>query len=106
MTSRPSKKRRLTPPQSDDEGASRRSGGGAKIQKAFFKSAASWDLEQEYETKARKGKNKKEKESTRLPIRLPDGRLQQMSTVTAPTDVQSIESDEDWLGSGGDESDV
>lgn len=106
MTSRPSKKRRLTPPQSDDEGASRRSGGGAKIQKAFFKSAASWDLEQDYETKARKGKNKKEKESSRLPIRLPDGRLQQMSTVTAPTDVQSIESDEDWLGSGGDESDV
>ncbi|RYP57642.1 hypothetical protein DL769_009363 [Monosporascus sp. CRB-8-3] len=96
MSTRPSKKRRLTPPHSGDEDASRRS--EKKIQKQFFKNAASWDLEQDYETKARKGK-KKEKESSRLPIRLPDGRLQQ---VAAPaSDLRSVESDEDWLEDGG-----
>ncbi|RYP12893.1 hypothetical protein DL765_007109 [Monosporascus sp. GIB2] len=103
MSGRPSKKRRLTPPQSGDEDASRRS--EKKIQKQFFKNAASWDLEQDYETKARKGKKKEKKESTRLPIRLPDGRLQQ---VTAPaSDLRSVESDEDWLeeDDGGDVSD-
>ncbi|RYP38451.1 hypothetical protein DL767_002567 [Monosporascus sp. MG133] len=101
MSTRPSKKRRLTPPQSEDEDASRRS--EKKIQKQFFKNAASWDLEQDYETKARKGK-KKEKESSRLPIRLQDGRLQQ---VAAPAgDLRSVESDEDWLeDDGGDVSD-
>ncbi|RYP09556.1 hypothetical protein DL764_001241 [Monosporascus ibericus] len=101
MSTRPSKKRRLTPPQSGDEDASSRS--EKKIQKQFFKNAASWDLEQDYETKARKGK-KKEKESSRLPIRLPDGRLQQ---VAAPAgDLRSVESDEDWLeDDGGDVSD-
>lgn len=100
MASRPTKKRRITPPLSDDEGPPRKS--GVKIQKAFFKSAASWDLEQDYETKARKGKNKKEKESTRLPIRLPDGRLQHVPS--AATGAQDLESDEDWLeGGSGDE---
>ncbi|KAI0015932.1 nucleolar complex-associated protein 3 [Xylariomycetidae sp. FL0641] len=98
MSSRPAKKRKLTPPQSDDEG-SRRS--GAKIQKAFFKNAASWDLEQAYENKARKG-TKKEKENSRLPLKLPGGRVQQ---VAAPVqDFKAVESDEDWLESGGDES--
>ncbi|KAI3337482.1 nucleolar complex-associated protein 3 [Xylariaceae sp. AK1471] len=100
MASRPSKKRKLTPPQSEDEGDSRSS---AKIQKAFFNNAAKWDLlEDQY--KARKGK-KKEKESTRLPVKL-DGRVQ---TVHAPVDLK--ESDEDWLegeedGSGGEEDEA
>jgi nucleolar complex protein 3 len=90
MASRPTKKRRITPPGSDDEDGSRR---GAKVQKAFFKSAASWDLEQDYETKARKGK-KKEKESTRLPVKTSDGRLQH---VHAPEDDAESVDDEDWL---------
>lgn len=108
MATRPTKKRRITPPQSDDDDhSSRRS--EVKVQKAFFKSAAGWDLEQDYETKARKGKNsKKERErdveraSNRLPIRLPDGRLQHVPAVV--TNVESLESDEDWLEGGGDES--
>jgi nucleolar complex protein 3 len=87
MASRPSKKRKLTPPQSEDEGDSRSS---TKIQKAFLNNAAKWDLlEDQY--KARKGK-KKEKESTRLPVKL-DGRIQ--SVVQTPIDTK--ESDEDWL---------
>ncbi|KAI1854856.1 hypothetical protein JX266_000974 [Neoarthrinium moseri] len=92
MASRPAKKRRLTPPQSEDEGSSRQN---AKVQKAFFKSASTWDLEQDYETKARKGQNKKGKESTRLPIKLSDGRLQH-HVQAVDDDVQSVD-DEDWL---------
>ncbi|KAI8959119.1 nucleolar complex-associated protein 3 [Daldinia sp. FL1419] len=98
MSSRPVKKRKLTPP-GDNEGSSRKS--GAKIQKAFLTNAANWDLEQDYETRARKGK-KKEKESTRLPLKLPGGRVQQYS---APVDsFQAIESDEDWLDGAEDVS--
>ncbi|KAI5922226.1 nucleolar complex-associated protein [Camillea tinctor] len=102
MASRPTKKRRLTPPQSDDDGSSHKSNG--KIQKAFFKNAANWDLEQEYENKARKGKKKEKKENTRLPLKLPGGRVQH---VSAPADdVKSIESDEDWLEASGNESGI
>ncbi|KAI0887256.1 nucleolar complex-associated protein 3 [Annulohypoxylon maeteangense] len=97
MASRPTKKRKLTPPQSDDEGSSRKS--SAKIQKSFLSNAANWDLEQDYETKARKGK--KEKESTRLPLKLQDGRVQHVSAPAV--DFGSLESDDDWL-EGGDES--
>ncbi|ORY59101.1 nucleolar complex-associated protein-domain-containing protein [Pseudomassariella vexata] len=92
MASRPSKKRKLTPPQSEDEEASSRS--TVKAQKAFFKNASSWDLEQDYETKARKGK-KKEKESTRLPIKLADGRVHQVHVPVE--EAASVASDEDWL---------
>ncbi|KAI0011826.1 nucleolar complex-associated protein 3 [Xylariaceae sp. FL0662B] len=99
MASRPAKKRKLTPPQSDDEGSSRKS--SARIQKAFINNAANWDLEQDYETRARKGK-KKDKESSRLPLKLPGGRVQQ---VSAPADdLQSVESDGDWLEGSEDES--
>ncbi|KAK8873967.1 nucleolar complex-associated protein [Apiospora arundinis] len=89
MASRPAKKRKLTPPPSDDDGRS-----NAKAQKAFFKNAASWDLEQDYETKTRKAQAKV-KESTRLPIKLADGRLQHMQATA--DDAGSVVSDEDWL---------
>ncbi|KAI1824911.1 nucleolar complex-associated protein-domain-containing protein [Xylaria intraflava] len=94
MSSRPSKKRKLTPPQSEDEGDSRSS---AKIQNAFFQNAAKWDLlEDQY--KARKGK-KKEKESTRLPVKR-DGRVQPVFTPTE----NLKDSDDDWLGDEADGS--
>ncbi|KAJ9131665.1 Nucleolar complex-associated protein 3 [Pleurostoma richardsiae] len=99
MASRPSKRRRLTPPPSDDDGAS-----GAKIQKAFFKSAAGWNLEQDYETRPRKGK-KKDKESNRLPIKTADGLVQQV--VSNNDDAVSVASDTDWLnGSDGEVDDA
>lgn len=97
MASRPVKKRRLTPP-SEDEGTQE---SNAKAQKQFFKSAQSWDLEQEYESKARKG-GKNKKESSRLPVRLADGRIQQFQANE--DDVASVD-DEDWLA-GNDISDV
>lgn len=86
MASRPSKKRKLAPPRSEeDEGRS-----NVKAQKAFFKNAASWDLEQDYETKARKGSKKQQKESTRLPVKTSDGRWES-------TQVDDVPSDEEWL---------
>lgn len=88
MTTRPSKKRRLSPLQSED-GAS-----DGRAQKAFFKNAAKWNLEQDYESRPRKGK-KKDKQSNKLPIKTADGRLQQAQTVI--DDVASVESDGDWL---------
>ncbi|KAH8673880.1 nucleolar complex-associated protein [Xylariales sp. PMI_506] len=98
MATRPAKKRKLTPPQSDDEDGNDRS--NAKVSKAFFKSAANWDLEQDYETKARKAQ-KKDKESTRLPIKLSDGRVHQLH---APEDDAESIDDEEWL-EGDDISD-
>ncbi|PCD30914.1 hypothetical protein AU210_010582 [Fusarium oxysporum f. sp. radicis-cucumerinum] len=44
-------------------------------QKSFFKNASNWNLEQDYETRPRKGK--KQKESNRLPIKTADGRIEQ-----------------------------
>ncbi|KUI54346.1 Nucleolar complex-associated protein 3 [Cytospora mali] len=94
MISRPSKKRRLSPPQSDDNVSE------VKVQKAFFKNASSWNLEQDYENRPRKGK-KKEKESNKLPIKTADGRIQQQAS-TVPDDA-SIDDDDAWLD--GNESD-
>ncbi|KAI0480682.1 nucleolar complex-associated protein 3 [Xylariaceae sp. FL0804] len=97
MSSRPAKKRRLTPPPSDDDGSAHKK--EAKIQKAFFKNAAGWDLEEAYEQRARKGK-KKDTENTRLPVKLAGGRVQQ---VAAPVvDVKSL--DEEWIDGTEDES--
>ncbi|CAJ2510156.1 Uu.00g060560.m01.CDS01 [Anthostomella pinea] len=93
-SSRPSKKRKLTPPQSDDEGSSHKT--GAKVQKAFFKNASTWNLEEQYEDKARKGKKSKEKENTRLPLKLPGGRVQPFAAPVVD-DVKDVESDDDWL---------
>lgn len=99
MASRPSKRRRVTPPREDGhESASH----DTKIQKAFFKSAATWNLEQDYESKSRKGKKKDAKKQGvegvgRLPIKTAGG------TWVAQHDAESVASDADWLESEGDE---
>ncbi|KKF97402.1 Nucleolar complex-associated protein 3 [Ceratocystis platani] len=69
-----------------------------KIQKAFFKNATNWNLEQDYESRPRK-RNKREKESTRLPIKTADGRLQHVTAPDANDDAghESEISDGDWL---------
>ncbi|KAH8589293.1 nucleolar complex-associated protein-domain-containing protein [Bisporella sp. PMI_857] len=92
------KRRRLTPPASDGEESSPptlesepRTTGGKSNQ--FFNNASSWNLEQDYENRPRKGK-KREKESTRLPIKTSDGLIQQ---VEVP-EVTEEESDLEWLG--------
>lgn len=59
----------------------------------FYQNAAGWDLEQDYESRPRKGK-KREKENTRLPIKTSDGLIKQ---VDAPTKEQEEASDQEWL---------
>ncbi|OKL57898.1 hypothetical protein UA08_06636 [Talaromyces atroroseus] len=72
---RETKRRRLSP--SDDENASAapksKTSSSSTVQKQFFSRAAEWDLEQDYERRPRKGKNKKDREKTRLPIKTAEG---------------------------------
>ena len=89
------KKRKLTPaPPTSGPNAV----GVAKVDsndraaKSFYKSASSWDLEQDYETRPRKG-SKKEKESQRLPVKTADGQLVEV----APEEESGDESDLAWL---------
>lgn len=66
---------------------------------SFFTNAARWNLEQNYEQRPRKQK-KKEKESTRLPIKTAEGRVEQLKLSEIKED------DEDsWLGSEKDDND-
>lgn len=65
-------------------------------QKHFFKNASSWNLEQDYESRPRKGK-KPEKPSTRLPIKTADGRIEALKTLDDDGDDISVESDTEWL---------
>ncbi|CAD6588255.1 MAG: hypothetical protein ASARMPREDX12_003201 [Alectoria sarmentosa] len=67
--------------------------GQSTAQDDFFNRAAGWNLEEDYEQRPRKQK-KKEKESTRLPIKTAEGRIEQ---VQVPEVVP--EDDDSWLGS-------
>jgi nucleolar complex protein 3 len=88
------KRRKLTPPTSDGEDSSPSTLDNASEPNAFFTQAASWNLEQDYETRPRKGK-KKEKESTRLPIKTSEGLVQQ--APVEKSDLVDVEgSDLDW----------
>lgn len=73
-------------------------------QKAFFINASNWNLEQDYESRPRKGKKKKEpKESNRLPIKTADGRLEILNRLDDEGDDVSVESDTEWLHGREDE---
>ncbi|KAG4442985.1 hypothetical protein IFR05_001516 [Cadophora sp. M221] len=88
------KRRKLTPPPTDGEDSSPSTLDNAPETSAFFKQASSWNLEQDYETRPRKGK-KKDQESTRLPIKTSDGLIQELEVVE---EVKDVESDMEWLG--------
>lgn len=90
------KRRKLTPPPTDGDSSSTND----QSTKSFYKQASSWNLEQDYENRSRKGKKKEE--STRLPIKTAGGLIQQ---VDQPEQVKEEEqSDLEWLsGSGTDE---
>ena len=94
------KRRKLTPPATDGEESSPSTLDNVPETNAFFKQASSWNLEQDYETKPRKGK-KKEKENTRLPIKTSDGLIQQ---VEVPEQDDEEQSDLEWLGADESES--
>ncbi|KZZ95292.1 nuclear export protein Noc3 [Moelleriella libera RCEF 2490] len=89
------KKRKLAHLPSDEESQSISS--SRRVQKDFFKQAANWNLEQDYEKRARKGK-KGQKENNRLPLKTADGRLEILQSLDPEDDaVSSAESDIGWL---------
>lgn len=92
------KRRKLTPPRTDGEDSPSTLEHEPE-QSAFFQQASSWNLEQDYETRPRKGK-KKEKESTRLPIKTSDGLVQQAAPV------EEADSDLEWLGAEEPEEEI
>ncbi|KOS18908.1 Nucleolar complex-associated protein 3 [Escovopsis weberi] len=98
MVNSGSKRRKLDHEGSDDEAPSSTS---RRAQKAFFKSAANWDLEQDYAIRRKRDKKKEKKESTKLPIKTADGRLEILKGLDEEgkdlDDAESIESDEEWL---------
>ncbi|KAL1842737.1 hypothetical protein VTJ49DRAFT_4375 [Mycothermus thermophilus] len=98
MATRPSKRRRVTPPNDD---APESANHDAKLQKAFFKSAANWNLEEAYESKSKKAKKKEAKKNAEAGDRLPVKTAQ--GTWQVQDDAASI-SDADWLDSEGDDA--
>src|SRR5277367_1874193 len=96
------KLRKLTPPATDREDSSPSTLEAVPETNAFFKQASSWNLEQDYETKPRKGK-KKDEENTRLPIKTSEGLIQQ---VDEPDVVEAEENDLEWLGADDSEGEV
>jgi nucleolar complex protein 3 len=88
------KRRKLTPPATDGDDSSPSTLEHETETSAFFKQASGWNLEQDYESRPRKG-SKKEKESTRLPIKTSDGLVQLVDFVE---EVHHEESDFEWLG--------
>ncbi|OQV11061.1 hypothetical protein CLAIMM_14963 [Cladophialophora immunda] len=88
---RPAKRRRLSPPVDDSKSSQT-----IKASDLFVR-AADWDLEQEYEKKSRQ---KKTKESTRLPIKTAEGRLQ---IIEEKLPIDNGEDSDSFLGSGTDD---
>ncbi|RFU76359.1 nuclear export noc3 [Trichoderma arundinaceum] len=92
MTTNGTKRRKLAHESSDDEAQAK----SRRAQKDFFKQAANWDLEDSYESRRRKSK-KSSKESTKLPIKTADGRLEILRELEKEEDLESVESDTEWL---------
>src|SRR5271170_5395738 len=86
---RPAKRRRLTPPV-DDNATSE-----TVMASDLFHRAADWDLEQAYEQTSRQ---KKSKESTKLPIKTAEGKVERVQEK-APSDDES----ESFLGSNSED---
>jgi len=95
------KRRKLSPPPTNKDDSSFTAESDSKsnkASKAFYKQASSWNLEQDYETRPRKG-GKKDKENTRLPIKTADGLIQQVEVQ----EDEGEESDLAWLSEGESE---
>lgn len=97
-TTNGTKRRKLAHETSGDEGKPAIS--SKKAQKAFFKNASGWSLEADYESRRRKGK-KASKESSKMPAKTFDGRLEALSGLDE--DAISVESDTEWLEGGREE---
>jgi nucleolar complex protein 3 len=93
------KRRRLTPPLTIGE-ESPESTLKEEFENEFYARAVRWNLEQDYESRPRK-KKKKERESTRLPIKTAEGLLKQVETPEVEDEESKSElaaSDDEWNG--------
>ncbi|GAO14059.1 uncharacterized protein UV8b_06456 [Ustilaginoidea virens] len=95
-----SKKRKLF--QAELDAVSQSASSSRQAQRDFFKHATSWNLEQDYENRPRKGR-KSQEEKLRLPKKTADGRLEVAEDVGPNQDTPSIESDTEWLEGREDE---
>lgn len=95
------KRRRLTPSRSSDEDSSPStlvSQAEEPTSNDFFTNVARWDLEQAYEQRPRR-KSAKQNESTRLPIKTAEGRVEQLQVPGIHVDDRSS-----WQGSDDQET--
>lgn len=96
------KRRRISPPTPTDDESSPSTlvvQPDEPSSNCFFANAARWNLEQDYEQRPRKQK-KKEKESTRLPIKTAEGRVEQLQFSEIKDDEEDSR-----LGSEKDDND-
>lgn len=91
---RPAKRRKLTPPVDDDNATSR-----TVKASELFRGAADWDLEQDYEHRSR---HKKVKESTKLPIKNTEGRVEQVAPTQGAETDDGQDDDENEISSDSD----
>lgn len=87
MARAPAPKRRRLSPEADladvlDSQSSTADEAGEASVDSFYSRAARWNLEQGYEQRPRKSKDR-EKQNTRLPIKTADGRIQQLEVAEA-----------------------
>ena len=90
------KRRKLSPQPAEDGSRAERADSKKKSTKELYDQPSSWDLEQDYETRPRKG-GKKDKEITRLPIKTADGMVQELEVP------EEEESDLAWSSEGESE---
>jgi nucleolar complex protein 3 len=90
---RPAKRRRLTPPIDDSKQSE------TVRSSELFARAADWDLEQDYEQ--RRSKKKPTKESTRLPIKTVEGKVERLQEAEAAA--AAADDSDSFLGSGSED---
>ncbi|KAJ8107877.1 hypothetical protein OPT61_g8565 [Boeremia exigua] len=92
--SRPSapKRRRLSPPEDDAPAQGHK--------QSFLKSAAKWDLEQDYENRPRRLDKKKKKGENKLPVRTTEGWV--APAPAAEVEIKSEDESDSFLGSGSE----
>ena len=91
------KRRKLSPPPSDEDSSpSTLVGYAPPSQEDFYNRASRWNLEQDYENRPRKQRNK-ENENTRLPIKTAEGRVEQLEIYKVADEVHdnSLGSDDE-----------
>jgi nucleolar complex protein 3 len=89
--SRPEKRRKLSPPGDDVPAGNHK--------QSFLKSAAKWDLEQDYENRPRRLDKKKKKGENKLPVRTTEGWV---APPIAEVEVKSEVESDSFLGSGSE----